>query len=502
MVHFLGIDIGTSGTKTLVLSDDGTVLATHTVGHDLLTPKPGWTEQHPEQWWDATRKSVKAALKKAKCKGGDIAAVGFSGQMHGSVFVDKKGNVIRPALLWNDQRTAAQSERITELAGGPKAMMAMTGNLPLTGYTAPKILWLRDNEPKHYKKIHKIVLPKDYVRWQMTGDWATDVGDASGMALLDVTKRDWSHKLLGKIDVDPELLPALFESSDVTGELHAAGAKALGLKPGTPVVGGSGDVMTGAVGNGIVIAGLVNANLGTGGVVAAHSDEAVMDPQGRVATMCHAVKGGHVVFGCMLSAAGSFQWYGDMMSKGKPDFAKLTAKAEGAPAGCEGLFFLPYLTGERCPHNDPQARGGWIGLTRRTDEAALIRSLLEGVTFNMGSMLNIMRDEMGIPCKQVRGTGGGSKSAFWRQMQADIYGAPLALTNSEEGAAFGAALLAAVGAGAYKDVPAACKALIKATDVTKPVAKQKKQYAKHHAVYDKLYGDLKDRFADMAALSG
>lgn len=505
MPHFLGIDVGTSGTKTLVLSDQGKVLATHTVGHDLMTPKPGWTEQHPEQWWEATRKSVKGAMKKAGLKGGDIGGIGFSGQMHGSVFVDKKGQVLRPALLWNDQRTAAQSDRITEIAGGSAEMLRMTGNLPLTGYTAPKILWFRDHEPKKFARCRKIVLPKDYVRWQMTGDWATDVGDASGTALLDVRQRLWSIELLDKLALDGELLPTLHESSEVTGELHAAGAKALGLKIGTPVVGGSGDVMMGAVGNGIVQKGLVSGSLGTSGVMAVHADEFVLDDvgptPGRVATMCHAVPGAFIVYGCMLSAAGSFQWYGDTFAGKKPDFAKLTKKAATAPLGSEGLFFLPYLSGERCPHPDPDARGAWVGLTLRTDEAAMIRAVLEGVTFGMADMLRIMRDGMGLAAKQVRATGGGAKSPFWRQMQADIYNTPVALTNSEEGAAFGAALLAGVGAGTFKSVADACAKFIKPTQVVKPNAKAARQYAKYHDVYRKLYDDLQGRFGEISALT-
>jgi xylulokinase len=493
----------------------GKVLATHTIAHTLQTSRPGWTEQAPEEWWSAAQASVRGVLKKARLRGGNIRAIGLSGQMHGSVFLDKGGKVLRPALLWNDQRTARQSEEIVENAGGEARMLEMVGNLPLTGYTVPKILWFRQNEPKKYARCTSILLPKDYVRYRMTGDLATDVGDASGMCLLDVKRRDWSDELLGILEIDKALLPKLYESPAVTGGLSAEGARALGLREGTPVVAGSGDVMTGAVGNGIVEAGLINANVGTGGVMCAYSDEPALDnatePIGRIATMCHAVPGAYVLFGCMLSAAGSLQWYADQFCDVEKALAKKQMRsvfevvlelAEKAPPGCEGLFFLPYLTGERCPCPDPDARAGWIGATRRTDRPMIIRSIVEGVTFNMNAMLKIMRDQMGIPVKQVRATGGGARSRLWRQIQADTYDAPLAITNAEEGAAFGAAVLAGVGAGAFESVPAACRRLIKPTEVLRPARRSAARYARHQAVYDRLYGDLADRFKQMAALAG
>ena len=516
MAHLLGIDIGTSGTKSLLLAEDGRVLATATVPHSLQTPRPGWTEQDPRQWWDATCQSVAACLAEAGATGDDVAAVGLSGQMHGSVFLDGAGQVLRPAPLWNDQRTVVQSRQILEKAGGPARMLDLVGNLPLTGYTAPKILWFRDNEPDLFARCTSVLLPKDYVRHRMTGDLATDVGDASGTALLDVKARRWSGELLGLLDLGESLLPKLFESPEVTGVLHAAGAAALGLRRGTPVVAGAGDVMSGAIGNGVVEAGLVNAALGTSGVMCAHSDAATLDrggaggPAGRVATMCHAVPGAYVTFGCMLSAAGSLQWYADEFAqqeraeaeaKQRDVFEVLMEQAADAPPGCEGLFFLPHLTGERCPYPDPAARGGWVGATRRTGRPALVRSLIEGVTFNMNAMLRIMTGPMNVPLSQIRGTGGGAKSALWRQVQADVYGAPLALTNSEEGGAFGAALLAGVGHGTFADVPQACRDLICPTTVTEPQAEAVALYARHQAVYDKLYGALRDVFAEIDALA-
>ena len=503
MSHLLGIDIGTSATKALILSHSGKVVATASQPHELLSPKPGWFEQDPQGWWLAACQAVKAAMRKAKLKKEDIEAIGLSGQMHGSVFLDEKGRIVRHALLWNDQRTADQSKAIIEAAGGEKKILKMTGNLPLTGYTAPKILWLKENEGKKWARVSNVVLPKDYIRFRLTGDFATDVGDASGTALFDVKKRKWSSELIELLKLDEALFPQVYESTEVTGVLHSEAAAAMELNEGTPVVAGSGDVMTGAIGNGITEAGLVNAALGTSGVMCAFSDKPAIDKEGRLATMCHAVPGKYVVFGCMLSAAGSLQWYADQLGEktvGKKGdvFGKLMKLAEKSPAGANGTLFMPYLTGERCPHNDPDARGGWIGVTRRTEEADLVRSLVEGVTFGMNDMLRIMRDELELPVKQIRATGGGSQSTLWRQMQADVYGTPIALMSSEEGAAYGAALLAGVGSGAFKSIDAACKSKIKPKSTIKPKAKDADCYAKQYDIYTKLYGNLHERFDELA----
>ncbi|HEY8748664.1 MAG TPA: xylulokinase, partial [Tepidisphaeraceae bacterium] len=457
MPHLLGIDIGTSGTKTLICDQKGRVLATAMAEHPISSPKPGWSEQNPLEWWTAACKATKAVLKKAKLKAGDITGIGLSGQMHGSVFLGNGEKPLRPALLWNDQRTADQCFEIESKAGGREALIELVANPALTGFTAPKILWVRQHEPRVYEKTRHILLPKDYIRYCMTGEYATEVSDASGTLLLNVVNRTWSDKLLGLLDIDKALLPRLHESPEVTGTLHAAGAAALGLKVGIPVVGGAGDQAAGAVGNGIVMPGIVSATLGTSGVVFAHSDSPTRDPKGRVHTMCHAVPGKWCVFGCMLSAGGSFQWLrnqlgGDEMAaakkKGIDPYELLVARAAAAPAGSEGLFFLPYLTGERCPHPDPNARGGWIGLTARTTRDMLIRSLLEGVTFGMRDALEIMR-EMQIPIKEIRASGGGARSDFWRHLQADVYDLPIVLTNATEGPAYGVALLAGVGTGVW-----------------------------------------------------
>jgi xylulokinase len=510
MSHLLGIDIGTSGTKTVVCTDEGVVVATATAPHPIASPRPGWSEQDPLDWWAAVVAATRAVLRKAKLKGGDIGAVGLSGQMHGSVFLANGTKPLRPAILWNDQRTAEQCAEIESKAGGRARLIELVGNPALTGFTAPKILWVRQHQPKIYARAKHVLLPKDYVRLCLTGEYATEVSDASGTLLLDVANRRWSDELLGLLQIDRSLLPSVSESPEVTGRLTAAAAAELGLAVGTPVVGGAADNAAGAVGSGVVTAGIVSAILGTSGVVFAHSDQPVRDPLGRVHTMCHAVPGKWCVFGCMLSAGGSFQWFRNNLAGGETAAAKrskadpydlLVAEAATAPAGSEGLFFLPYLTGERCPHPDPLARGGWVGLTARSTRATMIRSLLEGVTFGMRDALEIIRG-MGIGVAQVRATGGGARSAFWRQLQADVYNAPLVLTNAAEGPAYGAALLAGVGTGAWASVEQACASSIRAVTKVSPNKRSAAVYDRHYAVYDQLYGDLRDRFVDMAALDG
>ncbi|MCA9039726.1 MAG: xylulokinase [Planctomycetaceae bacterium] len=502
MAVYLGIDIGTSGTKTLAVEESGKILAASTVEYPLYSPKPGWSEQDPEDWWQATINSVKQVLKLAKVKKEDVKGLGLSGQMHGSVFLDKKQDVIRPALLWNDQRTAAECDEIESKAGGRKRLIKMVANPALTGFTAPKILWLRNNEPKNYSRVTQVLLPKDYVRFRLTGEYATEVSDASGTLLLDVKKRNWSKKLLDLLEIDSSLLPSVYESEEVSGTLHAEAAKLLGLKEGTPVVGGGGDQAAGAVGNAIVKRGVISATLGTSGVVFAHSDEVEIDPEGRVHTFCHAVRGKWHVMGVVLSAGGSLQWYRNQLGEEAVREAKkqkidpyeiITEQAAQAEPGSEGLYFLPYLAGERTPHADPHARGAWIGLSLRHGRSHLIRSLMEGATYAMKDCLEIIKG-MNVSVNEIRVSGGGARSTFWRQMQADIYGQSVCTINAEEGPAYGVALLAAAGTGAYKDVVEACNATISVVSTTKPVAKTKKSYEKLYPMYGQLYRSLKADF--------
>ncbi len=512
MANLLGIDIGTSGTKALICDTRGKVLATATAEHDIDAPKPGWSEQDPVQWWQASCKATRAVVKKAKVKPASIKGIGLSGQMHGLVCLADDGpetaQPLRPAILWNDQRTFAECKELEKAAGSRKKLIEMTGNPALTGFTAPKILWVRNNEPRIFEQTRHMLLPKDYIRFRMTGEYATEVGDASGTSLLDVKRRKWNRQLIERLKLDPDVLPRCYESHEVSGKLSRYAAEQLGLKTGTPVVGGSGDQPAGAVGNGIVEAGIVSATMGTSGVVFAHADKPTYDARGRVHTMCAAVAGKWCVFGCMLSAGGSFQWFRNQLGqaevraakrKGVDPYELLIAEARKAPAGCEGLMFMPYLTGERCPHADPFARGGWVGLTARHDRPAMIRSVIEGVTFGMADGLRVIQ-QMGVPVESVRLSGGGARSAFWRQLQADIYGLPGVSINTSEGGALGVAILAGVGTGIWDDVPQACAAIIKETERLEPDSDQARVYAKAHRAYRKLYPTLKDLFPTLAKI--
>lgn len=509
MAYYLGIDVGTSGTKALIMDARGGVLATATGDHTVQSPRPGYSEQDPEQWWAATVKATRAAVKKARIDGRQIAGIGFSGQMHGLVCLDKAGKVIRPAIIWNDQRTAEQCEFITRKAGGAGKLIALCGNVAMTSFTLTKLLWVMQHEPRHYARLAHVLLPKDYIRYRLTGEYAGDVSDMSGTMMLDQRTRDWSKPMLDLFGIDRAILPPVYESHEVTGKVTAAVARQLGIAAGAAVVGGGGDQPVGAVGNGIVAEGLVSATLGTSGVVFVHSKKYVTDPQGRVQTFCASVAGEYCLFGCVLAAGGSFQWLRNTLGaeevrqarRQKVDpYELLTAQAQKAPLGCEGLFWLPYLTGERTPHNDPFARACWIGITQRTSRAELIRSVMEGATCAMNDVVTILR-ERGLKPRQVRLSGGGARSTFWRQLQADIYGAACATINAEEGPAYGAAILAATGCGAFKNVPEACKAAIQVVRTVKPAPRSVKTYAKLYDQYRRLYPALKGEFANIARIA-
>lgn len=508
MAVFLGVDVGTSGTKTLAMREDGTILSSATIEYPLYSPRPGWSEQNPEDWWQATIKSIRKVLKAGKIKSKDVKGIGLSGQMHGSVFLNKKHEVIRPALLWNDQRTAAECAEIEKRAGGRKKLIRMVANPALTGFTAPKILWLRNNEPRNFDKTVQVLLPKDYIRYRLTGEFATEVSDASGTLLLDVKRRKWSRPLLSKLELDASLLPEVYESEDVSGYLNDQAAKLLGLAKGVAVVGGGGDQAAGAVGNGIVKKGAISATMGTSGVVFAHSDEVQIDPEGRVHTFCHAVRNKWHVMGVVLSAGGSLQWYRNQLCEQQIASAKrqkidpyqlITKQAAEAPAGSEGLFFLPYLTGERTPHANPDARAAWIGLSLRHGRPHLSRAVIEGATYAMRDSLEIIQ-ELNIPVKEIRLSGGGARSAFWKQVQADIYGRKVVTINAEEGPAYGVALLAAAGTGAYKDVVEACSATIRIVDSTNVNSKAKKIYNQAYPVFRDLYASLEGDFESIRKL--
>lgn len=509
MSVFLGIDVGTSGTKTLAMREDGAILAKDTVEYPLHTPKPGWSEQDPIDWWNATIQSVRAVISAGGIDPGEVEGIGLSGQMHGSVFLDADHNVIRHALLWNDQRTQTECEEIESRAGGRSALIDMVSNPALTGFTAPKILWLRNNEPQNYEKTVQVLLPKDYVRFRLTGEFATEVSDASGTLLLDVKNRQWCQPLLDKLGIDRALLPEVHESEVVSGKLSEIAAEQLGLPAGIGVVGGGGDQAAGAVGNGIVRDGVISATMGTSGVVFAHSDEVQTDPEGRVHTFCHAVRGKWHVMGVVLSAGGSLQWYRNNLGKSEQAIAAdfdleaydlMTAAAAKAPVGSEGLYFLPYLTGERTPHCDPYSRGAWVGLSLRHGRPHMIRSVMEGATYAMRDCLEIIKG-MHIPVSEIRVSGGGARSGFWRQLQSDIYGQDVCVTNSDEGPAYGVALLAATGNGAYKDVVEACEATIDVTGTTATCSNAKAAYDRAYPMYGQLYRSLKNDFPGLCELA-
>jgi len=504
----LGIDIGTSGTKTILIDEEGNVRARATQEYPLYSPKPQWSEQDPEDWWTASCATVREVLQKSGVEPRDIKGIGLSGQMHGSVFLDKNDRVLRRALLWNDQRTQAECDWITQTVGREK-VVDLISNPVLTGFTAGKIVWLRNNEPELYAQVAKVLLPKDFVRLRLTGEYATEVSDASGTALFNVRGRVWSDEMLAAIDIPREWMPTCYESQEISGRISEEAARLTGLEVGTPVVGGGGDQAAGAVGNGIVETGIVSSTVGTSGVVFAFSDEPVVDPQLRLHTFCHAVPGKWHLMGVMLSAGGSLQWYRDTFAMpekvvasalGKDPYDLICAEAAQAPVGSEGVIFLPYLTGERTPYPDPDARGVLFGLTRRTDRSAVARAVLEGVAYGLRDSFEIMQ-EMKLPIREVRASGGGARSSIWRHILADVTGHTHVTIGVDEGPALGVALLAGVGAGIYNSVEEACRATIKVKDTTDVCAVNRVVYDRYYKVYRSLYGHLKDDFAEVARIS-
>jgi len=488
-MYWLGIDIGTGGTRALLVDEGGKVAADFTAAHEeMRMERPLWAEQRPEDWWDAAQAAIRGVLGKANASGGDVLGIGLSGQMHGLVILDEANQVIRPALIWCDQRSQNQVDWINQSVG-KENVLAYTANPVLTGFTLPKLLWVRDNEPGNFGRVRKLLLPKDYVRFQLTGEFATEVSDASGTALFDVVTRRWSDDMIERLKLDRDILPAVYESSDVTGVVSEEGAAATGLKPGTPVVGGGGDQASSAVGNGIVEPGIVSCTLGTSGVVFAHMDRPLYDHHGRVHTFCHAVRGAWHVMGVTQGAGLSLQWFRNQLAPGV-DYDQLTAEAATAPCGSQGLFWLPYLMGERTPHLDAAARGGWIGLTAKHKRADVVRALLEGVSYSQKDCLDVI-EQMGVPVESVRVSGGGARSPFWRQLLADVFAKKVVTLETQEGSAYGAALLGMVGTGVFASVEEACRAAIRETDSVKPRPHESQLYQRGHEVYRSLYPILK-----------
>ncbi len=501
---FLGIDVGTSGAKALVIDASGAVIAAHTEAYELLSPQAQWSEQRPSDWWAGTIASIKRVLEAEGVTAEAIGAIGLTGQMHGLVVLDADDEPMRPAILWNDQRTAAECRLIEERVGAAR-MLAITGKPVLTGFTAPKIMWLREHEPEVLAGASAMLLPKDYVRFCLSGILASDVADASGTSLFDIGARDWSAESIRGVDLKREWLPRVFESSEICAQVRAAGAAATGLLEGTPIVAGAGDQAAEAVGCGIIEEGAVSVTIGTSGVVFAATPSPQIDPAGKMHAYCHAVPGMWHTMGVMLSAGGCLQWYRDTLCAGEVAAARdggvdvydlLTGAAREIEAGAEGLFFLPYLTGERTPHADPDARGAFIGLTRRHTKAHLTRAVLEGVSFGLRDLFNLA-EGMAISMETVRISGGGARSALWRQILADVLERTNSTVNATQGAAYGAALLAGVGAECFASVPAACGSTIREMSTTLPGV-DARTYRDRYGLYASLYPRLAPFFEQIA----
>lgn len=495
MPILLGLDIGTTGARTIAVDERGMVVASATAGYPLSTPQPDWSEQAPEDWWRAACATLRVVA--VQVMGREIVGLGLTGQMHGATFLNAADQPIRPALLWNDQRTAAQCAAITKTVGAGR-LIAITGNPALTGFQAPKILWLRDAEPANYARVARVLLPKDYVRLRLTGEAATDASDAAGTLLLDVRRRDWSPEILAALGIPREWLPTAYEGPEIAGRLLPGIAAELGLSAGLPVAAGGGDNAAAAVGTGIIEAGPVSVSFGTSGVVFAHADEFRPDPSGRLHAFCHAVPGKYHLMAVTLAAGGALRWWRDLL--GSDDYERLTAEAAAVQPGAEGLLFLPYLSGERTPHLDPAARGAFVGLTGRHTRAHLTRAVMEGVVFSLHDGFALIR-ELGVPINEVRATGGGARSPLWRQILADTLDLPVRRVVAEEGPAHGAALLAGVASGVWRDLAEAATLVRLRPEQDAPDPAGVRVYAEYAALYRTLYPALHSAMARLTALA-
>lgn len=507
MEYVIGVDLGTSGTKTVLFSTDGQPIASKTIEYPLYQPQNGWAEQAPEDWWHAACGSMKEVISKSGINPKDIKGIGISGQMHGLVMLDKAGNVLRRSIIWCDQRTAAECDEITNKVGASR-LIELTANPALTGFTASKILWVRNHEPEVYEKCAHILLPKDYVRYMLTGEFATEVSDASGMQLLDVPNRCWSDEVLSKLGIDKSLLAKVYESPEITGKVTAQASELCGVPAGTPVVGGAGDNAAAAVGTGTVQDGIAFTTLGTSGVVFAHTDKLSIDPKGRVHTFCCAVPGAWHVMGVTQAAGLSLKWFRDnfcsdemIVAKGldKDPYYIMDKQAERIPIGADRLLYLPYLMGERTPHLDPNCRGAFIGLSAMHTRQHMLRAVMEGVVYSQRDSVEVLRG-MGVKINDMLACGGGGTSPLWRQMLADVYGCPVKTVVSKEGPALGVAILASVGTGIYKSVQEACKEVIKTNPAQNPIAANSAEYEKFYKMYTELYPALKESYAKLAKI--
>jgi xylulokinase len=497
-MYWLGLDVGTGGSRALLIDASGRVRYSFIAAHEeMRMPKPLWAEQDPDDWWRAGQLAIKGLLHEAGVDGGAIRGVGLSGQMHGLVLLNARQQVIRPALIWCDQRSQRQVDFINSKLGAETVLRSIA-NPMLTGFTLPKLLWVRDNEPQNFEATHRILLPKDYLRFKLTGEFATDVADASGMALFDVVNRQWSGTMLSGLSLDPSILPKVYESSEITGKIHAEAAAATGLAAGTPVMAGAGDQAASAIGTGIVEAGAVSCTLGTSGVVFAYLEKPAYDPAGRVHTFCHAVPNAWHLMGVTQGAGLSLQWFRNRFAP-DAEYDELTADATLSPAGAHGLFWLPYLMGERTPHLDANARAAWIGLTAKHQRADLVRAILEGVCYSQKDSLEIING-LGARSKLVRLSGGGAKSPFWQQLFADIFDQRVATLETQEGSAYGAALLAAIGTGEYTSAEEICRQAVKEIERKDPQPEAAHFYARRYEIYRSFYPALKPAFQTIGEL--
>jgi xylulokinase len=493
-MYFLGIDVGTGGTRALVMDVNGRVIASAKEDHQpFASPQTGWAEQDPDDWWRACHAAIRAVIERGKLGGDQIDCVGFSGQMHGAVLLDEQSRVVRPALIWCDVRTDKQCRDLTARIGAER-LIQLTCNPALTNFTLTKCLWVREHEPENWKRVRSIMLPKDYVRLQLTGERATDMADASGTLMLDVAHRRWSKEILELTEIDASLLPNLYESPEVCGQISASGAAATGLRVGTPVVAGAGDQAAGSTGIGVVAPGAVSATIGTSGVVLAATNAPSLDPGGRLHTFCHAIPGRWLVMGVTQAAGLSLRWFRDQFGikvDGKIEsYDDLMCEASKAPSGSGGLLWAPYLMGERTPYLDPDARGMLLGLTASHTRAHVIRAILEGVALSLRDTFTLFR-EIDVPVHTIRLGGGGARSPLWRQIQADVYGQPVETVEAEEGAAYGAAILAGVGVKAWPSVDSACKAVVRVAGRVSPDPKDAEAMQKSYATYRRIYPAMK-----------
>jgi xylulokinase len=494
-MKLLGIDVGTGGTRAVLIDQSGRVVSSATAEHaPMSSPQIGWAEQDPRDWWRAACRAIPECLAKGGVQPGEIDSIGLTGQMHGLVLLDEHDNVLRPSIIWCDQRTGEECREITEKVGA-RRLIELTANPALTGFTLPKIWWVRRHEPQIWARVRSILLPKDYVRFRLTGSRAIDVADASGTLMFDVVNRRWSQPILKISRLDEQLLPKVHESPEITGRTFEEGARATGLRAGIPVVAGAGDQAAGAVGMGIVKAGAVSATIGTSGVVFAATSKPVLEPGGRIHTFCHAIPNRWHVMGVTQGAGLSLRWFRDQFGAGKDDgrdpYDRLMDEAAKTPPGAEGLLWAPYLMGERTPHLDPDARGALVGITAQHSRAHVIRAILEGVAFSLRDSLTLFK-EIGVPIESIRLGGGGARSALWQRIQSDIYGMSVELIAAEEGGAYGAALLAGVGVGAWPTVESACETVVRVAKTVRPdpqtVSLMNLQYAEYRKLYPALKG--------------